>query len=283
MASHQLMIEGLPDCGVGLVYHPEMRNDVSRFRDKIDYLELIADRVLSDLGLQEARFLAGEFRLLFHGLRLSIGSDQLPDTTYVKSLATVVQKFGPHWISDHIALTRVGDIELGRLLPVPFSADSASVICRNVRHIQLAFGCPFLLENIAYYFIAPGTELDEASFITSVLEATNSGMLLDLNNLYVNSVNHGYDPYRFLSALPLQRVIEVHIAGHAWRDEIAVDTHGHAVDPEVWALLEWVCAHARVRAVTLERDQNIPDFSEIVSELDRMRAIWQQGRRLSSS
>ncbi|MFA6557585.1 MAG: DUF692 family multinuclear iron-containing protein, partial [Candidatus Obscuribacterales bacterium] len=146
-------------------------------------------------------------------------------------------------------------------------------VVKRVKVAQETVQRPLLLENISYYMQMPGSQMDEVDFLAEVLEKADCGLLLDVNNVYVNSVNHNFDPYAYIDRLPLDRTVQIHVAGHGYGDELLIDTHGAAVIEPVFELLEYVLKRTEVKAVMLERDQNYPTFSEILSELAQIRAI----------
>jgi len=159
------------------------------------------------------------------------------------------------------------------LLPMPFSHEAVAHVAKRARAVQEQVGRPFLLENISFYMQMPGHEMTEAQFLGEVLEQADCGLLLDVNNIYVNSVNHGFDPYEFLNQIPLERTVQIHVAGHSHVDDVIIDTHGASVVQPVFALLKYVLERTDVKAVMLERDQNFPAFKEILAELAEIRAI----------
>lgn len=293
------MVNGLPALGAGLGYRRELDAQIRANRDRIDWLELISEHSISTTRdhFHTAVDLSRLFPVSPHGVDLSIGTEGSLDERYVERLIELVHATRAPWFSDHLCFTRAGGIDLGQLTPLYRTATVALEIAEKARRLQEQAGVPFLLENITYYFEIPG-ELSEAEFITKVLEESGCGLLLDLTNVYVNSVNHGFDPYAFLATLPLDRVVQVHLGGCVWRDGVLVgtcpckrralrrpdgkpstdglmiDTHGHAIAPAVWDLLDYVVQRASVRGVLLERDANFPDdFGEILSELDTARSI----------
>src|SRR5262249_22207600 len=155
------------------------------------------------------------------------------------------------------------DTDVEQLTPLWFTEESLEAVCRNVRSLTARIPTPFLLENITYYFPIPCAQMTEPQFITRVLEDTDIGMLLDVNNGWVNSVNLGYDPYEFLESIPLERVVQIHIAGGKMSDGMLIDTHSATVNETVWGLLDHVLANAPVRAVSLEWDQDWPEFGHL--------------------
>lgn len=273
-------LAALPFIGVGVGYRPELGELYAHHREHIDWLELISDRFLEPESLERTTPLAADFRLIPHGLELSVGTDAPLDEAYLAQVARLVHALAAPFYSDHLCMTKAvgpaGVLELGTLVPLPFTERTALRCAAKARRVQEMLGVPFLLENITYPFALPGS-MGEADFIRLTLEQADCGLLLDLTNLFINSQNHGYDPFALLEALPLERTVQVHLAGGVRApDGEWHDSHSHSVSqhPQVWELLECVVRRAPVRAVLLERDQNFPaDLSEIVDDLAHARAI----------
>lgn len=270
----------LPRLGVGIGYRPEMRELYIQHQDRIDWLELIADRYLEPESLERAMPLKEQFPLIPHGLEMSVGSDSPLDEDYCRQVGELIEAIDAPFHSDHLCMTKVGGhdtgIEMGTLVPLPFTERVAERCAAKARRIRELLGVPFALENITYPFQLPGT-MSESEFLNKTLEEGECGMLLDLTNVFINSQNHGYDPYEFLESLPLHRVVQVHLAGSVKENGEWVDSHSHGVDshPEVWGLLEYTVQNSSVRGILFERDQNFPDqFGEILSDLDRAREIF---------
>src|SRR5262249_27656481 len=163
--------------------------------------------------------------------------------------AHLVDRVGPPWWSDHLALTRVGPIDIGHLSPVPQTAEMLDVVCRNIAQARSQVTLPFIIENIAYTLRLPGAEMSEAEFLSNVLRRTDSGLLLDLMNLHANACNHGYDAYEFLATLPLERVVQIHIIGGHYHNGTLIDSHSHRTPDVVWNLLEFVASRTTIKAV----------------------------------
>src|SRR5262249_39840425 len=152
----------------------------------------------------------------------------------------LLNRVGSAWWSDHLCFTRNKGFYLHDLLPLPFTKEAVDHIARRVRQVQDFVEKPFLLENISFYMYMPGNEMTEAQFMSELLTKADCGLLLDVNNVYVNSVNHNFDPYEFLSQLPLERTVQIHVAGHSKGDEMMIDTHGAPVVEPVYEILQWV-------------------------------------------
>jgi uncharacterized protein (UPF0276 family) len=265
----------LPALGVGLGFREPYRADVFLHRDSIDFLEITADHYLDAAPEKERELelLAEHFTLVPHALDLSLGSAEGLDREYLRKLARLVNKLNPPWWSDHVAFTRAGGVAVGHLTPTVFSAEAAAVLARNVAEVREMIAAPLLLENITYTLRLPGAEMSEAEFLREVLERTDCGLLLDVTNLHINSVNHDYDWRQFLRRLPLERVVQLHFVGGHWHDGALVDSHSHPTPEEVWEVLDEALRLAPVKGAILERDENLPHFTELLRELERARAI----------
>lgn len=269
----------VPRLGVGLGLRPELEPLVLEGTGPIDWLEVVAEHYMGRPGAVERLLgLAGGHPVVPHGIELSIGTEGEPDAAYLDDLAGLVQMLNAPWFSDHLCFTRTTEFDLGALTPLPLSEEVARSVARRARAVQAAVGRPFLLENIAYHLRMPG-ELTEAEFITAVVEEADCGLLLDLANLLQNSINHGYDAYLLLDQLPLERVVQVHLAGGVLgTDGRYHDTHSEVVPEGVWDLLAYLCDRVPVAGVLLERDQNLHRSGEILADLGRARALVEDGR-----
>jgi uncharacterized protein (UPF0276 family) len=253
-------------------------------RKRIDFLEFMVDHYVGAPGrAEELRRLGDAFPLVAHGVDLSIGAVEPLDERLLEETSRIVQGSGALWFSEHLCFTKAGGINLGQLTPLPFTEESIDTVASNVRLVQKYISIPFLLENITYYFTAPGCLMSEAEFIGRVLERADCGLLLDMTNVYTNAVNHGYNPYEFLNQIPLGRVVEVHLAGGSWLERTLIDSHSAAVPAPVWELLGFLVQRAPVRAIVLERDENIPAMEVLTTELDRARQVLLSARESQSS
>ncbi len=259
--------------GVGLGYHAEFRESILNHPEEIDFVELITEKCFGATEREKLEPITTTLPVVCHGLRLSIGTDEPLDRTYLNNLAVALDQLRPVWFSDHLSMSHAGGIDIGHLAPLAFTHEVVEILCAKIRDLQQTFAVPFLLENVTYYFPLPGAEMTEWEFVVRILEGGDCGMLLDLNNLYINAKNHNYDAYEFLNSIPLDRVVEVHLAGGLLRDGIYVDTHGHSVSESVWEYLEFVSSNANIKGIVLERDQNFPSFEELIGELRRARRI----------
>jgi uncharacterized protein (UPF0276 family) len=271
----------LPALGAGLGFREPLRGDVFLHRSEIDWLEIVTDHFLdaSSEKTQELDLLAAHFPLIPHALNLSLGSAEGLDDVYADKVAALINRLQPPWWSEHVSWTRAGGVNVGHLTPMPLTREALDALCRNVTAMQRRTDVPLILENISSLIILPGAEMTEPEFLTELTERTGCGLLLDVTNLYANSVNHGGDPVIFLDGLPLERIVQLHFVGGQWQNGVFVDSHAHATPVEVWALMDEVLARAPVKAVLLERDENLPDFSELSMELEKARRLGRKRNR----
>lgn len=269
------MLDRLPALGVGIGFREPFRSDVFLRRKNIDFLEITADHYLDATSekLRELDLLAEHFVLIPHALNLSLGSAEGIDKTYLTKLAALVRRIDPPWWSEHLSFTRAGGVDIGHLTPTPFTSESAEVLTRNIEGVRNEIAPPLILENITYMLTVPGSEMSESDFLRIVVERTDTGLLLDITNLFINSVNHRYDRMEFLRSLPLDRVVQLHFVGGHKHGEVLIDSHSHGTPEEVWELMDSVLELAPVKGAVLERDENIPPFEEIEAELVRARKI----------
>lgn len=207
-----------------------------------------------------------------HGVRLSLGGAEPVDAGRVDHLAQVAQLLDAPLVSEHIAFVRAGGLEAGHLLPLPRSREAVAAVVRNVRRTQAELAVPIALEPIAALFDWPDDELDEAAFLTEILERTDALLLLDVANVYANARNRGDDPAALLDRLPLERVAYAHVAGGAEHDGLYHDTHTDPIPPPVLDLVGQLCARHRPPALLLERDGHYPPAPALRAELDAIAA-----------
>jgi uncharacterized protein (UPF0276 family) len=271
----------LPQLGIGLGLRPEIYDQTLAARAAIDWLELAIDNYIRVGGKATAQLeaVASRFPVVSHGVELSLGSTDDVSYEYLKAVKKALDRVEAPWWSDHLCFSGVDGFYLHDLLPLPFSREAVNHVVERIRRAQGYVERPFLIENITYYMHMPGGEMSEAQFLAEVLEKADCGLLLDVNNVYVNSVNLGYDPVEFLRAIPIERTVQIHVAGHNRQKGLLVDTHGMPVIEPVYRLLEEALGLAEAKAVMLERDQNFPDFPQILSELARIRRLFDNAHR----
>ncbi|HVS00664.1 MAG TPA: DUF692 domain-containing protein [Thermoanaerobaculia bacterium] len=275
MAHQADWISAVPFLGSGLGYRREIRDQIFGARDAIDVLEVIADPYVQSPGrLDELRELCDAFPVIPHGVGLSPGSAQPPDREYLAGIRKVSDITGMPFYSEHLCMTRAPGIDLGHLAPLWYTEEVLADTIRNVEITQDALGKPLVLENITYVLEIPGATLTQTEFFDRLVEATGCGVLLDITNVFINSVNHRFDSDEFLDRMPLQRVVKVHLAGGLWHQGVLVDGHSEVVQEESWTLLEKLVRRTGVKACILEHDANFPESIDVLlRQVARARSI----------
>lgn len=259
----------VPRLGVGIGYRSGLHAGLLRHRGRFGFLELVADSFFANPRAAVA--LASHAPCVLHALQSSVGSRTEP--AYVERLGALVKAVRPAWLTDHLAYTRAGGVDAGHLLPIPWTDESLEVVAGNLRQLQ-ALGVPVALENVTHVFQWPQSTMTEAEFLTELVRRTGCWVLLDLENLRVNHANHGGPaPEGFLDAIPLQRVLQVHVAGGIAHAGLEHDTHSAAVPERTWDLLAALCERVRPPAVLIERDSGLPPIEELLGEVARAQAI----------
>ncbi|TNE45519.1 MAG: DUF692 domain-containing protein [Deltaproteobacteria bacterium] len=278
---HPSWLQELPSLGVGIGYRPPYRTDLFLHRKAADFLEITIEHFLHAPPEKdkELQLLQEHFTLIPHGLNLSLGSAEGVDERYVEDVARFLDRLNTPWWSEHIAWTQTDGIAIGHLSPVPFSEEAIETISRNLETVQRTIKTPLILENITYPFAVPGSTLTETEFLNQLMETTSCGLLLDLTNVFTNGTNHGFNPTEYLQQLPLERVVQLHFVGGHWSGDVLIDSHSHPTPPEVWELMDTVLKLAPVKGAILERDENLPPFQDIVSELEKARSLGQKYER----
>jgi uncharacterized protein len=268
-------LEQLPPLGVGLGFRPIHSMDVYRYRKQIDFLEITADHYFDPTPTkqQELLTLSRNFRLIPHGLAMSFGSAEGLDADYLRKYAGVVERCAPMWCSDHIAFTRAGGLDIGHLVPIPKTRASLKVLAENIGRFQEHCKTPLILENITETIRFENEEMNHAEFLNELLARTSIGLLLDVTNLFINSIQHRFDPVECLRELPPDRIVQLHFSGGHLENGEWIDSHSQTTSNEVWDLLEEVLKYAPVKGVILERDESIPPLVELLPELERARQL----------
>ena len=206
------------------------------------------------------------YPLSFHGVGLSLGSTDPIDRAHLGKLRVLIDRFEPAFVSEHLSWSSVGGRFLNELLPLPYTSESLDHICARIDEVQTILKRPLLIENITRYLTWRDSTVPEGEFMAEAVQRTGCGILLDLNNAYVNAVNFGLDPIEFLSAIPAQAVHEIHLAGFDRFGRMLIDTHGQPVYPEVWGLYQWAIHHFGPRPTLIEWDTNLPPLSVLVEQ-----------------
>ncbi len=249
---------------------------------QLDFYEVAPENWIGVGGRYGKQFRAFTERYPFvcHGLSLSIGAPGPLDETFLQRIRRFLDQHQIRAYSEHLSYCS-DDGHLYDLMPIPFTEEAVQHVAARIRRSQDILERRIAMENVSYY-AAPGKQMEEIDFLNAVLAEADCELLLDVNNIYVNSVNHGYDAEQFLYALPAERVVYFHVAGHYKEaDDLIVDTHGADVIDPVWDLLDKAYAHFGVVPTLLERDFNIPPLPELLGEVDHINALqakWSGGK-----
>ena len=244
-------------------------------RPAVSFLEVHSENYFADGGPALAwleRF-REDYAVSLHGVALSLGSVDGLDRGHLDRLARLVSRIEPALISEHLCWSRIGGRNLGELLPLPYSEESLSVVCARVDEAQERLGRRLLVENVSAYLRYRETTIPEGEFVAEVARRTGCGVLLDVNNAYVNAQNHGTDARAFLAAIDPASVGEIHLAGPERTEDGLIDSHGTRVLPEVWALYEETIARLGPVPTLIEWDTNIPALEVLVAEADTATAV----------
>ena len=245
--------------------------------DDIDFMEVAPENWIGVGGRlgKQFRSYTERFDFMCHGLSLSIGSPDPLDTAFVKQVRDFMREHGIKGYSEHLSYCS-NQGHMYDLMPIPFTAEAVRYVAQRIRQVQDIIEQPLIIENVSAY-AQPGKEMEEIEFLRAVLEEADCRLLLDVNNVYVNSTNHGFDAKAYLEQVPTERISYIHIAGHYDEaDDLLVDTHGTSVKDDVWQLLRFTYEKHGVIPTLLERDFNIPSAQELMSEVNQIKSIQQE-------
>ena len=236
----------------------------------VDFVEIISENFMVDGGRPLATLdaIRERYPVAMHGVSMSIGSAAGLDRNYLKRLKALTDRVRPLWVSDHLCWTGVGGHNSHDLLPLPYSEESLDTVCSNIAIAQDALGRPMLFENPSSYVQFPDVGLTEWEFLAEMCRRTGCYLLLDVNNVFVSSRNHGFDASAYLAAIPADRVRQMHLAGHSQGETMLIDTHDHPVALDVWSLYEAASQRFGPVATMIERDDDIPPLDDLLQELD---------------
>ncbi len=266
-----------PVSGAGLGLRRDFLSKAMTTPPAVDFMEIAPENWVGVGGAlaRKLRFFTERYPFVSHGLSLSIGGPAPLDEAFLEQLKRFLDDHGIRFYSDHLSYCG-DDGQLYDLLPIPFTEEAVHYVAGRIRRVQEVLERRIAVENVSYY-AAPGQEMSEPDFINAVLEEADCDLLLDINNVYVNSINHRYDAEAYLDAMPAERVVYFHIAGHyVEAEDLRVDTHGSDVCDPVWGLLKKSYARFGVVPTLLERDFNIPPLPQLLTEVEAIRGIQAQ-------
>ncbi len=261
--------------GFGLGLRTQHYADFLARKQPLDWLEIITDNYLIDGGkpLAVIDAIRRDYPVAMHGVAMSIGASQGVDVPYLQRVKALADRIEPLWVSDHLCWTGPGPEQLHDLYPLPYTDESARHVIAQIRRAQDVLGRRLVLENVSSYIRYRHDSASEWQFLAHIAQEADCLLLVDVNNIYVSSVNHGFDPLTYLHALPAHRVQQIHLAGHSDNGDHIIDTHDHPVAPPVWDLYAQACQRFGAVAAMIERDDHIPPLAELLDEMAIARRV----------
>jgi uncharacterized protein (UPF0276 family) len=252
---------------------------------RMDWFEVISENFMVAGGrpLQVLEGVRSHYPIVMHGVSFSIGSTDPLNFKYLKQLATMVRQFEPAWVSDHLCWTGVEGRNLHDLLPLPYTDEAVQHVASRIRQVQELLERTILIENVSSYMEFTCSRLSEWEFLSAVADEADCAILLDINNIFVNAFNHGFDAVRYIDSVPAERVIQFHLAGHSDHGTYLLDTHDHPIRSEVWALYEYAVGRFGRVPTLIEWDDNIPEFEVLSATADEARSRCEAVLRRESS
>jgi uncharacterized protein (UPF0276 family) len=258
-------------CGVGL-RRPHYTHVIEN-RPAMDWFEVISENFMVAGGrpLEVLERVREHYPVVLHGVSLSLGSTDALNHNYLRELARLARRFEPAWISDHLCWNGVGGHNLHDLIPLPYTEEALNHVARRIRAVQEILERRILIENVSSYMEFTSSTMSEWEFLGAVADEADCGILLDINNIYVSAFNHRFDPLVYIDAIPVDRVVQFHLAGHSDHGAYLLDTHDHPVCDEVWALYGHAVRRFGVVSTLLEWDDKIPEFAELAATAEQAR------------
>jgi uncharacterized protein (UPF0276 family) len=250
----------------------------------VDWFEALTENYLVPGGkpLDYLMRIRDRYPVVMHGVSMSIGSTAPLDRAYLAQVKTLAARVEPQWISDHLCWTGVAGRNMHDLLPLPYTEEALANVVERVKTVQDILGRRLLLENVSSYVTYRDSQLTEWDFLREIAERADCLILLDVNNIYVSSVNHEFEPLDYLNSIPVDRVQQIHLAGHENHGDYLIDTHDHPVPDPVWELYGAALRRFGNVATMIERDANIPPLEELCSELDAARKVAERTLALAA-
>jgi len=264
-----------PSLGFGLGLRVDHYQAILADNPRIDWFEALTENYLIPGGkpLHYLMRIRERYPMVLHGVSMSIGSTQPLDYAYLAQLKALAARVEPAWISDHLCWTGIAGRNMHDLLPLPYTEEALANVVERVRTVQDVLGRRILLENVSSYVTYRDSQVSEWEFLREIAQRADCLLLLDVNNIYVSSVNHEFDPLDYLQAIPVDRVQQIHLAGHENHGDYLIDTHDHPVSDPVWELYDAAVRRFGSVSTMIERDDNIPPLEELCSELDAARRL----------
>jgi uncharacterized protein (UPF0276 family) len=241
----------------------------------VDWFEIISENFMVAGGKprRNLEFVRERYPVVMHGVSLSIGGSDPLDQEYLHKLKQLMLEVEPKWVSDHLCWTGIDGVNSHDLLPLPYSEAAIKHVVARINQVQEFLGREILLENLSSYVEFSGSDMPEWQFVAEIAQRSGCRLLLDVNNIQVSAHNHGFNALDYLAGIPIDRVWQIHLAGHSVHGEYVIDTHDHAVPNSVWALYEAAIRRFGAVSTMIERDDHIPPLPELLVELAQARAV----------
>jgi uncharacterized protein (UPF0276 family) len=264
-----------PFLGFGLGLRAEHYQEILDTRPRaIDWFEIISENYMIDGGkpLYFLDRIRADYPMVMHGVSMSIGSTDPLNYDYLRQLKALIERVQPRWFSDHLCWTGVDHKNMHDLLPLPYTEEAVQHVADRIAEVQDFMGRQMLIENLSSYITYSADAMTEWEFLSAVCERADCYLLLDVNNIYVSSYNHHFDPVEYLDGIPAERVWQHHLAGHQNTGNLIIDTHDEPIIDPVWDLYATTAERLGPVSTMIERDDNIPPLADVITELDRARA-----------
>lgn len=273
-----MALREFPNLGIGLGLRIPHYEDIFRLQPDVDWFEIISENYMVDGGkpLEHLERILERYPVVQHGVSLAIGSAAPLDFDYLRRLKALTKKTKTPWVSDHLCWGRLPGAHFHDLLPLPYTKEVINYVSERARIVQDYLELPFALENLSSYVAFQQDEIPEWEFYSAIVEKADIYMMLDVNNIYVSSRNHGFDPKQYYENVPLERVLQIHMAGHCDYGDYVLDTHDNYVRNEVWDLYAEIYPRTKGVSTLLEWDDNIPSFEETWAEALKAKQFQKQ-------
>lgn len=264
-----------PFIGFGLGLRTDYYNTILEEKPPVDWFEIITENYLVPGGrpLFHLDKIREHYPMVMHGVSLSIGSTDPLDLSYLKEVKTLAERIEPYWISDHLCWTGIQGKNMHDLLPLPYTEKSIQHVVERIQQVQDFLGQRILIENVSSYLTYKQSTMTEWDFLNEISQRADCYILLDVNNIYVSAVNHEFNPLEYVNAIQSERIYQIHLAGHSDMGDYIIDTHDHAIVDAVWKLYAaTIKRHGKISTM-IERDDHMPSFDVLLSELSHARTI----------
>lgn len=271
----QKKLEKKPVLGFGLGLRTEHYDTILEENPKIDWFEILTENYLVPGGkpIYYLEKIAERYPLVMHGVSMSIGGSDPLNWDYLKQVKDLAKKTKAHWISDHLCWTGIQEKNLHDLMPLPYTEEAINHVAKRIGQVQDFLGRRILIENVSSYVSYQQSQITEWEFVRAISEKADCLILLDVNNVYVSSVNHEFNPMEYIQHIPAERVYQIHLAGHLNKGDYIIDTHDHDIIAPVWELYAQTIKQMGFISTMIERDDDIPPLSELLKELAQAKKI----------